>query len=510
MALKKSSLKPINKKVDKNTTLGNVKKKLGGNQIAKEENANVLTVDYETSDSRVNYGQVIQAAIVATDNNLNIKKKYDLRCRLKPNVIPSIGACMVHKIPVNILKNSNKSHYQMVMEHYNIIKQYTPSIIMGFNSVSFDLEFYRRMLFKSLIPDVYQTNTKGNKHLDILNVSRAAKFTNVDSIKTIMSEKNRPSFKLSDLSTANDINNGESHDALNDCLNTIDLARIILKNTNDIWNDSLKLTTRTDTENFILKNKIYTSLEYFYGNTHPFLVHHILFHPEWNWSINWDLKVNPDAYLNMDRNTLAKALDSSPKILRTVKANKSLVLLKPDYALEIEKYSSIGMEEINRRVQVLKDNHQFIDLIKLILSDKAKEKMSMDQTELLFEETIYKGGFVNDKDKSIMNKFHEVDWREKLNLIDKFSEDRFKYFAECLIYEESPETLPKSIFNKIHRSFAERLLSKNKEKWETIPGFYSETDNLRETKYKDNKEMLALMDQYNNFVMEIERKFENA
>ena len=97
-----------------------------------------------------------------------------------------------------------------------------------------------------------------------------------------------------------------------------------------------------------------------------------------------------------------------------------------------------------------------------------------------------------------------------MNLIDKFSEDRFKYFAECLIYEESPETLPKSIFNKIHRSFAERLLSKNKEKWETIPGFYSETDNLRETKYKDNKEMLALMDQYNNFVMEIERKFENA
>ena len=169
------------------------------------------------------------------------------------------------------------------------------------------------------------------------------------------------------------------------------------------------------------------------------------------------------------------------------------------------------MEEINRRVQVLKDNHQFIDLIKLILSDKAKEKMSMDQTELLFEETIYKGGFVNDKDKSIMNKFHEVDWKEKLNLIDKFSEDRFKYFAECLIYEESPETLPKSIFNKIHRSFAERLLSKNKEKWETISGvLLTKQTILRETKYKDNKEMLALMDQYNNFVMEIERKFENA
>ena len=92
MVLKKSSLKSTNKKEDNNTTLGTVKKKIGGNQVATEDNVNVLTVDYETSDSRVNYGQVIQAAIVATDNNLNIKKKYDLRCRLKPNVIPSIGA----------------------------------------------------------------------------------------------------------------------------------------------------------------------------------------------------------------------------------------------------------------------------------------------------------------------------------------------------------------------------------------------------------------------------------
>ena len=36
-----------------------------------------------------------------------------------------------------------------------------------------------------------------------------------------------------------------------------------------------------------------------------------------------------------------------------------------------------------------------------------------------------------------MNKFHNVDWKEKVNLIDKFSEERFQYFAECLIYEEA-------------------------------------------------------------------------
>ena len=62
--------------------------------------------------------------------------------------------------------------------------------------MAFDLEFTRRMYFKNFIPDVYQTNTKGNKHLYILNVARASKVANEDTFKTHLSEKGRPSFKL--------------------------------------------------------------------------------------------------------------------------------------------------------------------------------------------------------------------------------------------------------------------------------------------------------------------------
>ena len=95
-------------------------------------------------------------------------------------------------------------------------------------------------------------------------------------------------------------------------------------------------------------------------------------------------------------------------------------------------------------------------------------------------------------------------------MLNHFLEERFQYFAECLIYEERPEVLPKSIYNKIHRSFAERLTSTNKEKWETIPSCFSEIDTLRETKYKDDKDMLALIDQYNKYIEEIQQKFENS
>ena len=82
----------------------------------------IIVKDYETSDSRVNFGQVIQADIVVTDDKLNIKNKLELRCRLKPNVIPSIGASLVHGTSVDQLKNHNKSHYEMVQEHHKFIK----------------------------------------------------------------------------------------------------------------------------------------------------------------------------------------------------------------------------------------------------------------------------------------------------------------------------------------------------------------------------------------------------
>ena len=133
--------------------------------------------------------------------------------------------------------------------------------------------------------------------------------------------------------------------------------------------------------------------------------------------LNFDLKLF-EIYLKMDRQTLSKALESSPKIIRTVKCNKSLVLLSPGYAMKTQKYSEIGLEEIHRRVKILDNNPQFIELIGSILSDKAQQKMSMDQTELLFEETIYFGGFAKEKDKTLMKKFHQVDWKEKVNLID--------------------------------------------------------------------------------------------
>ena len=85
-------------------------------------------------------------------------------------------------------------------------------------------------------------------------------------------------------------------------------------------------------------------------------------------------------------------------------------------------------------------------------------------------------------------------------------------FGKKIIYQESPETRYHQIYIKwIKRAIAERILSNEKEKWWTCKEFYYECDNLREryTNEKD-EEKLKFLDEINEFVEGIQKKYEQA
>ena len=473
--------------------------------------SNLLFFDYESSDHRVNFGQVCELSFILTDDRFKILEKKELKCRLKPNVVPSIGAMMANSITPQTLKNAPLSHYQLVLENYKWFKKLSPTYFTGFNITSFDIEFYRRMLFKSLIPDWYQTNTNGNKIHDVLPQVRAAKFINRNCIATKLNPKGNDSFKLQDLAEVGNFNHGVSHSSTVDCLNTIEVAKKVKQGAPEIWESSLKSAHRTDAEKVINSQKIFTTFEFFYGRNRLFLQKHLFYHNLYRWSICWDLKHHPNDYINLDRENLSKALQEAPKVIRTFKQNKNNVIMNKELGLNYEPYDKIGMNEILERSKILDQNPQFINSISSILEDLAREKKEANQIEPLFEETIYAGGInISSKDKINMNNFHEVDLKGKLSLIEKFTEERYSYFAKCLLYEEySKEQLPESLYNEMHKHFAKRLTSTDNEKWETFASFYKECDDHRE-KYKDDENKLKILEGYNNYVEEMEKNFENA
>ena len=67
------------------------------------------------------------------------------------------------------------------------------------------------------------------------------------------------------------------------------------------------------------------------------------------------------------------------------------------------------------------------------------------------------------------------------------------------------------MFKEIKRGIAKRILSTNKEKWTTCSDFYTECDYFREKFTNEgNEEKLKFLDEINNFVENIQKRYEAA
>ena len=72
--------------------------------------------------------------------------------------------------------------------------------------------------------------------------------------------------------------------------------------------------------------------------------------------------------------------------------------------------------------------------------------------------------FTPQKDTALFPKWHTSSWKDKLLMLDKFEDERMVSFGKKIIYQESPDILPKDILKQIKREIAERILSDKKEK----------------------------------------------
>ena len=183
--------------------------------------------------------------------------------------------------------------------------------------------------------------------------------------------------------------------------------------------------------------------------------------------------------------------------------------MNASYGTNFDNYKQLGIKKLKERAKLIRENKDFANKVSLILEDDIREKQELDsQLDVYAEESIYKK-FASKEDSAIMPEFHRVDWKDKFSVLQKFKDERFQYFGKKIIYEENPEALPKNEYNIIHKEVALRVLSTDKEKWNTIPRTYSEIDTLR-NKFKKDKEKLKTLEDINSYIMEMEKMYQKA
>ena len=463
--------------------------------------SNFVFYDFETSSSNKQWGQIIEVGAILTDDQLNELDRFDARCRLSPGIIPEAMSLIVSNTTPKQLKETNLSHYEMVKQFVKKLKSWGKVTYIGWNNIEFDQIFWRNTLFQNL-QYPFTSTTNGNKEGDLLNLARAANLYYPNTLKNAINAKGNLEYKLDTMAPLNGIKH-IAHTAIGDCGATLEIARIIKKKAPSVWNSSLLTSKKEESLKIIKDEKLFCANEFYYGKVVPFVQTFVCQHPVYQWPKTFDLKHDPNIYMDMPIEVLKVELKKAPKVLRTCRHNKHPIVMNPSYIDHFEEYKMIGIKKLSERAEIVKKNKKFAQKVEVILRDEAQDKAeTQSQEDICEEESLY--NFPPLEDNKILPGFHEVDWEKKLVYLQKFKDKRFHYFGKKLLYQEKPDLLPKEDYDEIHNTIVKRVLSTtDNKKWNTIPRTYKEIDDLR-AKFEKNKDTkkLKMLEDINVYVEE--------
>ena len=471
--------------------------------------SNFVFYDFETSSSNKQWGQIIEVGAILADDQLNELDRFDSRCRLSPGIIPEAMSLIVSNTTPKKLKETNLSHYEMVKQFVKKLKSWGKVTYIGWNNIEFDQIFWRNTLFQNL-QYPFTSTTNGNKEGDLLNLARAANLYYPNTLKNATNAKGNLEYKLDTMAPLNGIKH-IAHTAIGDCGATLEIARIIKKKAPSVWDSSLLTSNKEESLKLIKNEKLFCANEFYYGKVVPFVQTFVCQHPVYQWPKTFDLKHDPNIYMDMPIEVLKIELKKAPKVLRTCRHNKHPIVMNPSYIDHFEEYKMIGIRKLKDRAEIIKKNKKFALKVEVILRDEAQDKAeTQSQEDICEEESLY--NFPPAEDNKILPGFHEIDWENKLAYLKKFKDKRFHYFGKKLLYQEKPDLLPKEVYDEIHNTIIKRVLSTTDDKkWNTIPRTYKEIDDLR-AKFEKNKETkkLKMLEDINVYVEELEKSYSRA
>ena len=260
---------------------------------------------------------------------------------------------------------------------------------------------------------------------------------------------------------------------------TLEIAKIIKNKAPTLWNSSLKTMNKRDVLDFINEEAFVLSNEFYFGTSRTYLAAFICEGPKGALKV-FDLRNDPNQFIGLEFQELKKIIDKTkPRIIRSIMQNKHPILMPPEpkFINSVVGYENIGIEELNRRANIIKHNIDFNSQLKRLIFEE-KEEESHDQSDKEPEECIYSFGFASFQEKALMTKFHASDCQGKLEIADQFQNSHhndfqafqrgkiYSEFAKMILYEENKEILPEEEKQRIKKKLADRI-------------FYPDTDTVR-------------------------------
>ncbi len=387
--------------------------------------------DTETTGLKPAFDQITQFAAIVTDDAFNVLEEVNLRCRLQPHVLASPGAMFVTKVGPKAIQAAPLSCYEMVCAIRAFIQKRSPAVLIGFNSISYDENMLRQAFYQHLHP-TYLTNTNGNSRMDVLLLAHAVAAHRRDVITVPINDKGKPTFKLGLLAAANGLALDNAHDAHADTRATLALAKYLKERAPEIWDDLFASRSKALVTQRLAKEEIVLFTDKMFGKP-TIAAGFICVSPD-NPAAHamFDLAYDPALYLDVDVERARILLKSNPRPIRILKAN-NLPIMR---SFHPEADVGVDLETAKERMARIHRYPTFAATIAKALAGQYDDQEPSPH----IEEKIY-GGFPSRADSALMERFHNVPWAERHALSQAFEDERYRQFAERLIYAEYPDGL---------------------------------------------------------------------
>lgn len=183
--------------------------------------------DYETWGAQPAVDRAVQFAGLRTDLDLNpIGQPLVVFARPADDFLPQPGACMVTGITPQQARTEGVAEADFFRFIHDELAQ-PGTCALGYNSLRFDDEVTRYGLYRNFFDPYAREWQNGNSRWDMIDVVRLTHALRPEGIAWPEREPGVPSFRLEELTAANDIEHSGAHDALADVRATIALARLV-------------------------------------------------------------------------------------------------------------------------------------------------------------------------------------------------------------------------------------------------------------------------------------------
>lgn len=410
--------------------------------------------DLETFGLDPSYDRIAQFAGQRTDLSLNpIGDPVIMYCRLSADYLPDPMSCLVTGIVPQEVKKKGICESEFI-EEINKLFSVPGTCVAGFNTLQFDDEFIRNALYRNFL-DPYEREWKnGCSRWDIIDLVRATHDLRPDGICWPHKENGNPSFKLTDLTDANNIEQIGAHDAMVDVNATIAVAKLIKQKQPKLFDYYFSLRNKAEVKDRLKLQALpdpmlYTCAKFTNPNGCTSMIVPISPKVEQdNRILCFDLSKDPSTLLC----STSENVMQSPGLL-SVAVNKSpfiapLTSLKPedykrlgiDYALCMSHYKAI-MDSRTSLIVKLRDVNQ-------------EEFKSPDDVDY----KIY-NGFFTDYDKSLFKVIRSTPAEQRVTLNLQFQDPRCSEMLKRHVCRNYPEKLTSEQTEQWKQFAASRLLS---------------------------------------------------